>query len=429
MIPPGSPLLAKTTSPQVVLPFYLYAALSFLAATLMLFGSSSAFTGHYFQPSILAITHAMALGWATMITLGASHQLVPVLIEGKLYSERLARLCFALAAMGIPLLVYGLHTFHLGWPTLSGGLLVVSAIVVFVVNIGMSMWQSKRRHIHALFVLTAVLWLLFTVCLGLLLAYNLTQPILGIGSLHYLPIHAHAGIIGWFLLMVLGVGSRLIPLFLISKYSNPKLLWVIYWLVNAGLIGYMQLFALEASQDMLVLAALPLAAGLALFVWYCTKAYQERLRRRIDGPMRLSLVAVAMLAIPLLLLLATVLWLALAQGHNTSLVLGYGFSVFFGWLTAIIMGMTFKTLPFIVWNKAYHHRAGKGQTPNPKDLFSYPVFVAMGIAYLLGFVLFGIGILGQIMVLLQVGAALLIACSILYNFNVIKLITHKAPTA
>jgi len=77
----------KTTTHKVVLPFYIYAALAFLAAAVMLFMSSSSFMQHYFQPHTLAITHTMALGWGTMIILGASHQLLPVLIEGKLYSR------------------------------------------------------------------------------------------------------------------------------------------------------------------------------------------------------------------------------------------------------------------------------------------------------------------------------------------------------
>ena len=95
--------LTKNTSYKVVLPFYIYAALSFLVATIILFFSSSAFLQHYFHPKTLAITHIMALGWGTMMILGASHQLIPVLIEGKLYSNLLAYLSFVFAAIGIPL--------------------------------------------------------------------------------------------------------------------------------------------------------------------------------------------------------------------------------------------------------------------------------------------------------------------------------------
>ena len=91
MFPPSSNTsLVKNTSYKVVLPFYIYAALSILVATILLFFSSSAFLQHYFHPKTLAITHIMALGWGTMIILGASHQLVPVLIEGRLHSNVLA---------------------------------------------------------------------------------------------------------------------------------------------------------------------------------------------------------------------------------------------------------------------------------------------------------------------------------------------------
>src|SRR5674476_1641018 len=101
---PASPNtgLAKNTSHKVVLPFYMYAAISFLVATILLFFSSSAFLQHYFHPKTLAITHIMSLCWGTMMILGASHQLVPVLIEGRLYSNALAYLSFLLAALGIP---------------------------------------------------------------------------------------------------------------------------------------------------------------------------------------------------------------------------------------------------------------------------------------------------------------------------------------
>src|SRR5665213_1574716 len=116
--------LAKNTSYKVVLPFYLYAGISLLVATILLIFSTPAFFQHYFHPHTLAITHIMALGWGTMMILGASHQLVPVLIEGKLYSNTLAYLSFAFAAIGIPLLVIGFYNFDFGWPAQWGAIFI-----------------------------------------------------------------------------------------------------------------------------------------------------------------------------------------------------------------------------------------------------------------------------------------------------------------
>ena len=115
----------------------------------------------------------------------------------------------------------------------------------------------------------------------------------------------------------------------------------------------------------------------------------------------------------------------MAAINNKRLVLIYGFTIFFGWLTAIILGMTFKTLPFIVWNKIYHKKAGLGKTPDPKELFDPKIFAAMAIVYIAGFVLFAAGILFSYIAILKFSAILLLAAAILYNFNVFKIIHHR----
>lgn len=424
--PASSPV--KTTSYKVVLPFYIYAAVSFLIATIFLFTSSNAFLIHYFHPQILAITHMMALGWATMIILGASHQLVPVLIEGKLYSEKLAYLSFFLAAVGVPLLVYGFYTFNMNAPAKWGGRFVVLAVLVYLINTATSISKGKSKNVHATFVFTATLWLFITAFLGLGLVYNFTYNLMPHDSLHYLPLHAHAGVIGWFLLLVIGVGSRLIPMFLISKYTNERLLWVIYLLINGALLFYLTVFYVYQQKGITFVPTALILVAIALFIYYCYHAYKYRLRKQVDEQMKVSLLSVFMLLLPVLLLFIIIGVLLSANGESVKLVLGYGFLIFFGWLTAIILGMTFKTLPFIVWNKVYHHRSSTGKTPTPKDLFNHPAFNIMSIAYLLGFVDFAVGTLTGQIIFLKTGALLLIITAALYTWNVLRIINHKAVT-
>ncbi|MBW7893438.1 MAG: cytochrome C oxidase subunit I, partial [Chitinophagaceae bacterium] len=96
--------LQQTTNYRVVLPFYVFASVSFVVATVLLLLHTDIAGIHYFNPYTLAITHVMALGWGTMIIFGASHQLLPVLVEGKLDSTPLAYLTFFSAGAGIPIL-------------------------------------------------------------------------------------------------------------------------------------------------------------------------------------------------------------------------------------------------------------------------------------------------------------------------------------
>jgi hypothetical protein len=422
--PATSTSLVKNTTHKVVIPFYVYAALSFLAATVLLFFSSDAFTQHYFHPHTLAITHTMALGWGTMIILGASHQLVPVLIEARLFSNFLAHLSFVLAAFGIPLLVYSFFNFQFNWTAQWGAILINAAIIAYLINLAVSISKSKKENVHAIYVFTAATWLLVTTVIGLLLVCNFTQSILPKDSLHYLSLHAHIGMAGWFLLLVIGVGSRLLPMFLISKYDNPKRLWMIYFLINGGLIIFIVIFFFSSSSYLYLLPVAAILSALVLFGKFCLNAYRQRIRKQVDEQMKISLLSVVMMVLPIIFLVVLI-GLLLLSFANAKLVLAYGFSVFFGWITAIIFGMTFKTLPFIVWNKVYHGKAGLGKTPNPKDLFSAKIFNSMGIAYLLGFLFFATGIFLSNTIVLQVATILLLITAVLYNWNVMKMLAHK----
>lgn len=421
----GNTETIKTTSWKVVLPFYGYAALAFLMATILLLLSASNITSHYFLPHTLAITHIMALGWGTMMILGASHQLVPVLIEGKLYSNTLAYTSFILSAIGIPLLVYGFYVFNLGLHTLCGGIFINLAIISYLINLAVSMVKSKYENVHAFFIFTAAIWLLTTTIVGLLLVYNFTNSLMPKTSLAYLPLHAHMGIVGWFLLLVMGVGSRLIPMFMISKYNNTRQLWWMYGLINGGLLAFICIFLYTDSRLLLGIPLIAVASAIILFGNFCFKTYQHRIRKKVDEQMKISLLSVLMLLLPVIFLIIIIILLILSEKENVHLIITYGFIIFFGWITAIILGMTFKTLPFIIWNKVYHHLAGKGKTPNPKDLFSNKIFIWMCIFYVLGFILFSAGILFHVALILQLAAALLVITSLLYNWNVIKLLMHK----
>jgi ABC-type Mn2+/Zn2+ transport system permease subunit len=87
--------------------------------------------------------------------------------------------------------------------------------------------------------------------------------------------------------------------------------------------------------------------------------------------------------------------------------------------------MTFKTLPFIIWNRSYHKKAHVGKTPAPKELFSDSLYYSMLVAYLLGFVFFNLGIILTHDILLKAGAGAILLSAILYVLNVLIVFLHK----
>ncbi len=415
--------LASTTSYKVVLPFYGYAMISFLVATLLLLAHTDIVHENNFNPYTLTITHIMALGWGTMIILGASHQLLPVLIEGKLDSDLLAYLTFVCTAIGIPILAVGFYQFQFNWVLQTGAVLVNLGILFYIINVFRSIIRSKKAEVHAWYMAAASLWLFSTTILGLILVFNFSYTLLPANSVSYLSVHAHLGIIGWFLMLVIGVASRLIPLFLISKYSSNQRLWEIFILINSSLISFIVIRFLNISTYFYYIPAALSLVAIGLFGKYCRKAYWVRIRKNVDEQVKTSLLSIVQMAIPILVLLVVLMLVPL--GKHLNLIILYGFCIFFGWISAIILGMTFKTLPFIVWNKVYSKRAHGTKTPAPKELFNEKVYKVMIILYLLGYLTFVVGILFMNDYILKTGALALVISAVLYVYNTSITLFHK----
>jgi hypothetical protein len=170
-----------------------------------------------------------------------------------------------------------------------------------------------------------------------------------------------------------------------------------------------------------------LLAAVILFGAYCRGAFLMRLRKSVDAPMKMSLLSVLMILLPLVAMLAYLVAYAGRGGAGGQLLTTYGYLIFFGWITAIILGMTFKTLPFIVWNREYRPGSFTGKPPNPKDLYSDGLFKAGALAYLAGFAAFASGIAIEHPWTMRVGAGLVVVAAVAYNANAWKVLLHRKP--
>lgn len=399
----------SVTNAKVVWPFYGYAALAFLGACILLAIHSNILTGHYFQPQLLAITHSMAIGWATMVIFGATFQLLPVIANKKLYSEKLAKWCFYLSAISLPFIVKGFYYFVFDHIFLCAAIVFILAVLLFILNVYKTVVSAE--NIHGDFILSASIYLFFTILLGFILALNFSRDILPESSLSYLKLHAHLGIIGWFLFLIIGVGSKLLPMFFISKYTNSPLLKIIYYMLHFALLVFIisQTFF---RKEILLYVAIVLFIGVSLmFVYYIFQSLKHRIKKKIDVVMKSTIISISSIILILILI------------PKSNLAVGYGFVIFFGWISLLILGMTFKTLPFIIWNDKYINISGK--TPNPKDLYSEKLFKWMLIIYIIGFVITLFGILTNIGWILNISTYLLLVASVLYTINVFKVLTHK----
>jgi len=409
-------------SPKVVLPYYAYGAVAFIAAAIMMFFADIDISTAYMTPKVLSIAHVLILGWITMVIFGALFQLIPVVMEVKLFSEKLAMGSFITLGLGTPMMAYSFWADFIGatHAMITGGSLVVISVLLFVANVIGSAMKTENKTIENRFIATSVVWLLLTVLLGLSIV--LFPQILANGSF---LIHVHIGIIGWFMLLVVGVASTLMPMFFISHQLNKNYLEYAFWLIQGGLIMLVNTMFFDLGNYVRILSGAAVLLGFVFFFKYNLDAYKKRLRRNLDIGMKLSVLAFILFVMTLIAGFISAFGSIVPAEYLTRINLIYGISLIYGFLSALILGQMYKTLPFIVWLKLYQDKVGKFKTPLPADMHSEEAAQAHYFFYIGGFALLIAGVWFREAMLIKASAAFMLLTALLYGYNTFKILGHK----
>jgi hypothetical protein len=147
-----------------------------------------------------------------MAMVGATHRLLPIILNVELYSPRLARLVTVLLPAGFTILIGGFITSSLRLELAIGGLLVLS-IGLYAYNL-LRTWVGSGHPGNAAsdHLLIATFFLVLMMIMGVLVGANFLPPlpVLTFGSLH-LAAYTHMALIGFILQTVLGALSHGIP--------------------------------------------------------------------------------------------------------------------------------------------------------------------------------------------------------------------------
>lgn len=366
-----------------------------------------------------------ALGWGTIIIFGACYQLLPVLLETELYSYRTGWISLAMFLTGLILLVCSFWHFQPGIYMQAGSLLVLSGILLFGWNIFMTAKKASSRDIHQEFIVTSCIWLISTAALGTLLVFNFRYAFLPRDHILFLKLHAHMGLGGWFLMLIIGVSSKLVPMFLVSARQRPVFLTWSYFLVNTGLILFLidtYLYGLNIRTFFIAGIAIAGIVSWLIFIFHCV---HSRIRKMIDLPMMHSLVSFFILGIAIVIVPFIIFYQLKADPKAVHYTILYGTLLFMGWISSLILGQTFKTLPFIVWVNKYQHLAGKSTVPMPADLFNRKMLRIQFFTFLTFIVSFNAGISYKLQSLVSIGLICFFIVACFYLANMVIVLLHK----
>ncbi len=413
---------ANAPSSKIVIPHFIAAAVFFLAAMFLMLAGADSFLQIYYHSHVIAIVHLILLGWGVMMVLGALYQLIPVVYETSLYSEKLAVATFVLFVVSVPLLAYSFWTDSYAGMLFYAAMMMFVSLLMFIVNLHMTYRKSRKKNIQARFITTSVYWLALTEVMGLLIAWNFKYGFLSLSHLHYLKIHAHWGLVGWFLSLIMGAASILIPMFMVSHNQDDKKLYSAYYFTNGGLL-LLSVNWLWIHSDVLLYAGMAgIAAGVYFFLKQMYISYRNRLRKDLDTGLQYTRISMIFLIPAVLLGVYAGLVKESFLAHHITL---YGMVIVFGFISALILGQTYKTLPFIVWLDLYKPYVGKYKTPMPRELYNDTIVRAQFILYFTGLAGLMTGIAAGSKTVFVFGVTLVIAAVILHLINLIIMITHR----
>jgi len=389
------------TAPDIKLPlaFMLTGLAALTVGAAWLVAQPSVLATYHYNQSVIALTHLFVLGWICSIVMGAMYQLVPVALETKLYSESLARWQYAFHLAGFLGMVWMFRSWNMKQVGHFATIMTVG-VGLFLYNIARTLARVPKWNVTATAVTAALGWISLTVLAGLSIAaakclgdFNEASPAGGvigqlIGGLkavggvvsHFDAIsamhaHAHLGGVGFFMLLIVGISYKLIPMFTLSEIQSPLRAGVSVALLNVGLAGSFITILLRSPWKLAF--SLTVFAALLVYAWELTAILKARKRRALDWGIRYFLTAVGLLM--LVSLQALVLsWPGLPLNAFTGQLENlYGFLGLIGVITFVVIGMLYKIIPFLIWFGVYSKHIGRARVPALADMYS-PRLQAVG---------------------------------------------------
>ncbi len=362
--PAGGPLAGAGTPPLWLPGSHFAVALACLVAggAGLVWTAPELASGSFLSPRVTGITHLFTLGWITTSIMGALYQLLPVVLG---QAVRWRALAVATLAAWVPGLALFVTALALPRPPLllPGAALLALAVLLFLTNLGATLQAAPRRDVTWWALASAGFFLFLTMLVGAALATNLRIPFMGSGRLVALATHIHVALVGWVLMVVVGVAQRLLPMFLLSDEGPRRLGGLAVGLLTLGTLLLFGLHHASGRAPRLVPPALILAGGLCFLVqagWF----YRTRRRPALDAGLRGAAAGLVLLALGaglgLRLLLGT-FTPTLATAYVLTLVLG---------ITLFVAGHHYKILPFLVWLHRFGPLAGRRPVPTVAELYS-----------------------------------------------------------
>ncbi|OFW48161.1 MAG: hypothetical protein A3G77_04835 [Acidobacteria bacterium RIFCSPLOWO2_12_FULL_68_19] len=324
-----------------------------------------AVAGFFYHAWMVALVHLVTLGWITFSIFGAFYIVGPLALRTDMRARRMDVVAWVLGLGGLAGMVghFWIEEYSgMAWSATP----VACAVLFMTTRIAAAIWRAPIAAAVRLHVVLACVNVWLAAGMGILIAIDRATPVLPGFVLSNVFAHAHLAAVGWAVMMVVGIGYRLLPMVLPSKMPAGRSMYASAILLEAGVLGLF--VTLLAHSAWSVLFGILIAAGLGVFGAHVVWMLRHPAPKPSGAPPFEFAVAHAACA-GASLVAALVLGLALVvvptSEESLHAAAAYGVLGLVGFLAQMVVAMEARLLPMVTWCWAFASNGYQVPPPPP----------------------------------------------------------------
>lgn len=362
-------------------------------------------------------THMLLLGFASLTAIGASYQLIQVILRTSLFSRMLGWVHFVLYLSGLVFIIAG-FTLNIRFVAL-GGLSIVIGMTLYSFNIMATLIRTKEWNPFVLGIGLSVWSFLATGIFGTLIGI---QSGYGHIMLRYEVVfnnHLWLGIGGWLSGLILVFSFKLLPMFYVS---SKKVSHEAYWIIGGFHLGlWLEIVATWSGIGLLSsVSCLLIAVVLVRFTVFIFAVRTESHTKQPIGPVRIAFWLIPVIAV-LFFMWCGVRPFVHDRSGLTEIMIAV---IILGWFVPSILSYLSRIIPFLWWAHRYRTKEEKKAAVLLSDMLPERRLTVELVWYLLGIVGMIYGYYHSLPVLAVVGQSLAAGCVIVYLLELARVFRY-----
>lgn len=335
--------ISPSFSPSIKLmkPYFLLSVLFYLLSfvTLLYIDINSAFN----DMVLLGWVHTYMVGFVMMAILSAMAQLGAVVTETKHFKVELFKYIWIFLLSGLILMLIGFYIDISFLPV--GGLLVLCAMIIYVYEFLLTLKTASRHTAVTTAMWMSNFFLIIGIVSGIVMASGFSG-ILAIDTHAILKTHTFGLVVGFVILLIMGISIILIPMFGSSKrISDNEFKWSFYTLTLSVILMILSLFIYTSLLENISYSL----AILSILLYFYQLFFMFKSRKRIEHDIWAKYIYVGVSSFIISFILLCI-YLYLGDDKILKIATWIMFIGFFG---SFIIGNLYKIIPFLVWFQIY----------------------------------------------------------------------------